>query len=94
MKVVSEQVQHNQQLFKEFKTVINNKVEGSEYADKSNAAVYSEFSRKISNTRINEFLDTSRQKSASDKGKATLSGQNLRDTLLSQHVNLKSKSNN
>ena len=94
VKVVSEQVQHNQHLFEEFKTVIHNKVEGSEYADKSIAAVYTEFSRKISNTRINEFLDTSRQKSASDKGKATLSGQNLRDTLLSQHVNLKSKSNN
>ena len=52
--------------------------------------VYKEFARKLCNTRINEFLDTQKQLMATSTGKATLSGQNLRDTLLSLHVNLKS----
>ena len=65
----------------------------SEFAKGNNVvAVYNEFSRKITNTRINEFLDTFRQKAAAGKGKATLSGQNLRDALLSQHINLRSTS--
>ena len=52
--------------------------------------VYKEFTRKLCNMRINEFLDSQRQIMASQKGKATITGQNLRDSLLSQHVNLKS----
>lgn len=53
--------------------------------------VYMEFLRKLCNTRIAEFIDCFRQMQAAQKGSATLSGQNLRDTLLSQHVNLRSQ---
>ena len=51
--------------------------------------VYTDLIRKLSNTRINEFIDSFRQTTATHKGMATLAGQNLRDSLLSYHVNLK-----
>jgi len=51
--------------------------------------VYCELVRKLSNTRINEFIDSFKQRAAASKGMATLAGQNLRDSLLSHHVNLK-----
>ena len=53
-------------------------------------AVYTEFSRKLCNTRLAEFMDCFWRIQASQNGLATLSRKNLRDTLLSQHVNLKS----
>ena len=89
--MVTQQVQHNQELLKEFETFLCSKVKGVQLSDKPIASVYSEFSRKLCNTRVNEFLDTYRQRLATEKGKVTLAGQNLRDTLLSQHVNIKSK---
>ena len=52
-------------------------------------SVYCEFVRKLSNTRINEFIDSFKQTTAASKGMATLAGQNLRDSLLSHHINLK-----
>ena len=92
VRIATEQIQQNQVLFKKFKDIIHTKVGALEFDEGGIVAVYNEFSRKISNTRINEFLDTFRQNAAAGKGKATLSGQNLRDTLLSQHINLRSKS--
>ena len=90
--VVTEQVQRNELLRKEFDAFVYSKVDSAQSADKVIDSVYSEFCRKLCNTRVNEFLDTYRQKLAKDKGKATLTGQNLRDSLLSQHVNLKPQS--
>ena len=49
-------------------------------------SVYAEFLRKLCNTRLGEFLDSYKQIQLSKSGSASLSGQNLRDTLLSQHV--------
>ena len=53
--------------------------------------VYLELTRKLCNTRIQEFLDSTKQIESANAGKGTLKGQNLRDNLLSKHVNLKSK---
>ena len=39
VKVITEQVQHNQLLFRQFQTIIRDKVEGSETADTAIAAV-------------------------------------------------------
>ena len=51
-------------------------------------AVFLEFTRKLCNTRIQEFLDVHRQIAAKkDDGKTTLSGQNLREKLLTYHTN-------
>ena len=94
VKITAEQVKQNQVLFTKFKDIIYEKVGASEFPEGNNVvAVYNEFSRKLCNTRINEFLDTFRQKAAAGEGKATILGQNLRDTLLTQHINLRSKSN-
>ena len=89
--VVTQQVQQNQLLLEEFEAFLTSKVDCVQSGDKAIVSVYLEFSRKLCNTRVNEFLDTYRQRLATEKGKATLAGQNLRDTLLSQHVNLKPK---
>ena len=53
--------------------------------------VFKELCRKLCHTRVQEFLDSFKQSTASKQGSATLSELNLRDTLLSHHVNIKSK---
>ena len=53
--------------------------------------VYQDMVRKLCNIRVQEFLSAQQQKLASEKGHASMKGQNLRDTLLSQHTNLQSK---
>jgi len=53
--------------------------------------VFKDFLSKLTNTRIQEFLDCHKATSAIKKGTASVSRQNLRDTLLTQHVNSKSK---
>ena len=55
--------------------------------------VFDEMLRKLSNTRIQEFLSSLQQKIDSGKGQASLTGQNLRDQLLTQHLNLQSRVN-
>ena len=80
-------------LFYLFETTLQAKVpEFSEMGEKSVDSVFKEFVRKLCHTRVQEFLDSFKQQSAAHKGLATLAGQNLRDLLLSHHVNLKSKS--
>ena len=48
--------------------------------------IFLEFTRKLCNTRIQEFLDVHHQVAAKDGGQLTLSGQNLRDKLLTYHT--------
>ena len=50
-------------------------------------------SRKLSNTRVDEFLDTYRQRLATEKGKPTLAGQNLRNIIFHYHRMLTSNQN-
>lgn len=52
-------------------------------------SMYTEILRKLCNTRLAEFIDGYRQTCASKSGSASLSGQNLRDKLLSQHCSIK-----
>ena len=47
--------------------------------------------RKLCNMRFEEFLSTTREKTAHKKGNASTKGQNLRDTLLTHHTHLQSK---
>ena len=54
--------------------------------------MYKEFSRKIHNTRINKFIDVQTQLSVMKSGKESLGEQNLRDTLLTSHVEMKTRS--
>ena len=48
--------------------------------------VYHELIRKVCNTRIQEFISSTKQKMAAKKGLASTVGQNLCDGLLSQHM--------
>lgn len=53
--------------------------------------VFKELTRKMCHIRVQEYLDSFKQREAASKGSGTLAGQNLRDALLSHHVNLKTK---
>ena len=53
--------------------------------------LFKELVKKLCHIRIQEYLDAFKHKGAAHKGKATLVGQNLRDSLLTHHINLKSK---
>ena len=55
--------------------------------------VFSEFVAKLMNTIIQEFLSSFKATTAMKIGTASVSGQNLRDTLLTQHINTESKTN-
>ena len=56
--------------------------------------VYNDMVRKLCNIRIQEFLTSQKQTFATQKGRASTAGQNLCDTLLSQHTNLHSHTKN
>jgi len=53
--------------------------------------VFKEMVRKLAHIRVQEYLDSYKCKVAAQKGSATLAGQNLRDSLLTHHFNLKTK---
>ena len=74
VKVVSEQVSHNQLLIKQFQDFIKEKVKGAELTNNAILSVYSEFSRKLCNTRLNKFLDAY---SCHKKGKSNISWSEL-----------------
>ena len=89
--VVTKHLRQNNDLEEEFTTLLAevylDYVRNKEVVHK----IYLEFTRKLCNTRIQEFLDVYRQLAAKkEDGKHTLSGQNLRDKLLTYHTNSKS----
>lgn len=86
IEVVMQSIHNNQGLEEQFKL----QFDGS--SPESVHSVYLEFTRKLCNTRIQEFIDVYRQRAAKDDGLATIAGQNLRDTLLTYHVNPKTSS--
>ena len=53
--------------------------------------VFKEMVRKLAHIRVQEYIDSYKHKGAAQKGSATLAGQNLCDSLLTHHVNLKTK---
>ena len=53
--------------------------------------VFQEMTRKLCNTRIQEFISWTKQKKAASKGLVTAVEQNLRASLLTQHTQLRSK---
>jgi len=56
--------------------------------------VYQEWTRKLCNARIQEFIQATKQEFASKKGLASTTDVNLRTTLLSTHTKLATKVNN
>jgi len=92
LKTLSDAVVRNSSLRSLFLTTVVNKI--TELKDANLAcfeSLFQELTRKVCHTRVQEYLDSFKQKTAASKGSGTLAGQNLRDSLLSNHVNLKSK---
>ncbi len=87
IKVASQHVKSDPNLKKHFEQALLLSFDKLDLIREAANTVYTEFLRKLCNTRLAEFMDCFQ---AAQNGLATLSGQNLRDTLLSQHVNLKS----
>ena len=56
---------------------------------KNLSGIFTELVRKLCHTRIQEFIDSYKQSTTSNKRTATLTELNLRDSLLGHHVNLK-----
>ena len=76
-------IQNDKELFKSFAAAISAIAKDIEDTNKALISVYKEFSCKICNTRLNEF-DVQKQLSVMKLGKGSLSGQNLRDILLTR----------
>ncbi len=55
--------------------------------------VYNEMLQKLTNTRIQEFISSLKQKMALRKGQTSTDGQNLSDQLLTHHMNNHSLAN-
>lgn len=94
MEVTTHQLRADQTLEDKFKTLSEKLASSKENVtcfQVELTSVYIELTRKLCNTRIEEFLSSHHQIHAAKQGNAT-SGQNLRDCLLS-HVNLKTQIN-
>ena len=93
IEVATEKVKNNSELRKLYTDALMANFDSIEDMSSAVNEVYSELTRKLCNTRLAEFVDCFKQIQASKVGSATLSGLNLRDTLLRDHVNLKTQFN-
>ena len=91
IEITTQKVRSNDKLRKSFTDALATKFDSLQGLSSAVDAVYAELLRKLCNTRLGEFIDSFRQIQISKSGTATLSGQNLRDSLLSQHVNMKTQ---
>ena len=64
------------------------------YSDEAISNVFNTFTRKLCNTRIQEFQSTTKQHLATKKGLASTVDVNLRTTLLAHHTKLETKLGN
>ena len=91
VEVVSENLRQRCDLEEQFNSVLKDVYHSYDSHRAIVHEIYKEFTRKLCNTRMQEFIDVHRQLAAKkDSGKSTLSGQNLRDKLLTYHTNSKS----
>jgi hypothetical protein len=91
IEITTQKVRSDDKLRKSFTDALATKFDSLQGLSSAVDAVYAELLRKLCNTRLGEFMDSFRQIQISKSGTATLSGQNLRDSLLSQHVNMKTQ---
>ena len=86
VEVATENLRNNNDLETQFISVLKDIYLDYSQNGETVHRVFLEFTRKLCNTRIQEFLDVHRQVAAKGDGKSTLSGQNLRDKLLTYHT--------
>ena len=81
---------HNLQ--ESFKTSLAQKLPNIEtFNEEVLESVFVEFTRKLCNTRIQEFISSTKQQLATKKGVASTIEVNLRNTLLTHHTQLGTK---
>ena len=86
VEVATKNLQQNGELEVQFNSIIQTVYKDFDQHKELVHKVFTEFTRKLCNTRLQEFLDAHRQMAAKNSGKTTLSGQNLRDKLLTYHT--------
>ena len=91
VQVTTDKVQANSSFRTKFEEVLLRKFDSLDNMSDAVDSVHAKFLRKLCNTRLGEFMDSYKQIQLSKDGSASLAGQNLRDTLLSQHVHLQSQ---
>ena len=91
IEIATQKVRSDNQLRKSFTDALAMKFDSLDGLSLAIDAVYAELLRMLCNTRLGEFMDSFNQIQVSKSGTATLSGQNVRDSLLSQHVNMKTQ---
>ena len=90
--VLCNKVEKDTTLWSSFCELLGAKVDEIDHLSlESIDTLFKELVCKLCHTRVQEFLDSFKQNAIAQTGSATLSGVNLRDYLLSHHVNLKSE---
>ena len=89
VEVATEKLRQNDNLEIQFISLLKESYQDYDLNKEMVHRVFLEMTRKLCNTRIQEFLDVHRQVATKDDGATTLSGQNLRDKLLTYHTNPK-----
>ena len=75
-----------------FKTALSQKLPNLDvFSEEILKSLCEEFTRKLSNTRIQEFISSTKQQLATKKGLASTVDVNLRSTLLTHHTKLSTK---
>ena len=89
---IVEKIQGNPNLLSSFVTTVVTKASNFDnLLFTTLEALFKELVKKLCHIRIQEYLDSFKHEGAAHKEKATLAGQNLHDSLLTNHINLKSK---
>ena len=94
IEVATNQIQSDSLLRTLFNDFLSTRFDSLEGKSGAVDSVYNTILRKLCNTRLADFIDGYRQSKASKNGSASLSEQNLRDKLLSQHCSIKSQFEN
>ena len=94
VEVATEKLRQNDDLETQFISLLKESYQDYDHNREMVHRIFMEITRKLCNTRIQEFLDVQRQIAAKkDDGASTLSGQNLRDKLLTYHINVLQSNN-
>ncbi|XP_065907351.1 uncharacterized protein [Dysidea avara] len=92
IKITHERIQEETKFFDTFKEILASKSPNiTIYSEDAIRNVFETFTRKICNTRIQEFLSATKQQLATKKGLASTVDINLRPTLLAHHAKLETK---
>lgn len=92
MQVAHSTITTNRSIEEAFKTALSKKLLNLDvFSEGILKSVCEDFTRKLCNTRIQEFISSTKQQLATKKGLASTVDMNLRSTLLTHHTKLGTK---